>query len=114
MLQFLLISAQDLIEFNYVSRCTYYLPTLHGVCCLLIVCNRVEKLGHLRPICCTGMYYLGFTQLKHCFSFHANWINIRSDIKSSGKFGIFRRLKIEGGRVKLVDYGKIETKDRNY
>ncbi len=39
---------------------------------------------------------------------------LRSDIKSSGKFPIFRRLKIEGGKVKLVNYGKIETKDRNY
>ncbi len=39
---------------------------------------------------------------------------LRSDIKTSGKFAIFRRLKIEGGGVKLVNYGKIETKDRNY
>ncbi len=28
-LQFLLISAHNLIEFNSVSRCTYYLPTLN-------------------------------------------------------------------------------------
>ncbi len=41
-------------------------------------------------------------------------VDFRSDIKSSGKFAIFRRLKIEGGGVKWVNYGKIETKDRNY
>ena len=46
-LQFLLIFAHNLIEFNTVSRCTNYLPTLHGVCCLLIVCTGAEKLGHL-------------------------------------------------------------------
>ncbi len=46
-LQFLLIFAHNLIEFNSVFRCTYYLPTLHGVCCLFIVCTSAEKLGHL-------------------------------------------------------------------
>ena len=35
-LQFLLIFAHNLIEFNLVSRCTYYLPALHGVCCLFL------------------------------------------------------------------------------
>ena len=30
-LQFLLIFAHNLVEFNQVSRCTYYFPTLHGV-----------------------------------------------------------------------------------
>ena len=48
-----------------------------------------------------------------------NIIVFRSDIKSSGKFAIFRRLEIEGagggGAVKLVNYGKSDTKDRmNY
>ena len=43
-----------------------------------------------------------------------NGYTLRSDIKSSGKFAIFRRLKIEGGGVNLVNYGKIESKDRNY
>ena len=46
-LQFLLIFAHNLMEFNSVSRCTYYLPNLHGACSLLIVCTSAEKLGHL-------------------------------------------------------------------
>ena len=47
MLQFLLIFAHSLIEFNLESKCTYYLPIINDVCCLIIVCTGVEKLGHL-------------------------------------------------------------------
>ncbi len=38
--------------------------------------------------------------------------NLRNDIKSYGKFTIFSKLKIEGGWVKMANFGKIKTKDR--
>ena len=39
-------------------------------------------------------------------------LQVRNDIKSYGKFAIFSKLKIEGGWVKRVNFGKIKTKDR--
>ncbi len=39
---------------------------------------------------------------------------VRNDIKSYGKFAIFSKLKIERGWVKSANFGKIETKDRDY
>ncbi len=50
MLQFLLIFAHNWIEFNSVSRCTYYLPTIHGVCCQLIATHETAPLFLYSPI----------------------------------------------------------------
>ena len=40
-------------------------------------------------------------------------MGLRDDIKSSGKFAIFTRLKTEGGRGSKTHYGKIKTKNEN-
>ncbi len=40
-------------------------------------------------------------------------VEFRDDIKSSGKFAIFTRLKIKGGRGSKAHYGKSTTKNPN-
>ncbi len=53
-----------------------------------------------------GIFYKVKGQIKGQMSAKWNFYCLRNDIKSHGK--------IEGGWVKRANFGKIETKDRDY